>query len=38
VLAAWPLLLTDLRAARPLYIVDAAAGRLEHYDRHPLPS
>jgi 4-amino-4-deoxy-L-arabinose transferase-like glycosyltransferase len=36
--AAWPLLLADLDAARPLYLVDAAAGRLEHYDRHPLPS
>jgi 4-amino-4-deoxy-L-arabinose transferase-like glycosyltransferase len=36
--AAWPMLLADLEAERPLYLVDAAAGGLEHYARHPLPS
>jgi hypothetical protein len=33
---AWPQLLADLTARPPRYIVDAGAGRLDRFDRHPI--
>jgi 4-amino-4-deoxy-L-arabinose transferase-like glycosyltransferase len=32
----WPLLLDDLRRRRPELIIDAGAGQLDEFDRHPL--